>query len=474
MKEKDPMKDSESDGLTTTMTNTLNFGEFFSKCFDGLGCVKVDESWYDKKIRPVNLKPFEREIINTEFILVMRNSTHKNKNEIYYQVLTTDGMALQNAGYIQGKFLFILLHDFTSNGYTGWIKHITKVLKSRTVECNVISVDWHAGSEPPYDQAIANARVVALEVTHFLKFLRESHNVTLEQVHLIGHGVGAHIAGYVGHELKVKKISGLDPSGPRFDGMPAQVKLDATDADYVEVLHTDVGARCSTKQSDVLSLTRSGLNKGEIIPGCSHKRAFKYYIESLEIEDCTFLGIKCGSYLEFKQGKCTDCGENCRTFGLVTYSKRNNGSYFLQTNSKKPYCLFQYRVNVHIGAKKPDYFGSFEFFLMDQNYRSTKSSMLEHRGFKPGKENSFVFYATVPEMGKIVNAKVGWIEGSRVGWSEGKISLCLINCKRVIDVERLTIQSINSNTIYAQEVALCPDEGITEIQSGDFQEFSVC
>lgn len=53
-------------------------------------------------------------------------------------------------------------------------QHISKVLKSRTKKCNIISVDWHAGAEPPYDQAIANARVVALEIIYFLKFLKVS------------------------------------------------------------------------------------------------------------------------------------------------------------------------------------------------------------------------------------------------------------------------------------------------------------
>lgn len=35
----------------------------------------------------------------------------------------------------------------------------------------MISVDWEAGAEPPFDQAIANARVVALEIIVFINML---------------------------------------------------------------------------------------------------------------------------------------------------------------------------------------------------------------------------------------------------------------------------------------------------------------
>lgn len=37
---------------------------------------------------------------------------------------------------------------------------------------NTISVDWESGAEPPYAQAVSNARVVALEVIGLLKTLK--------------------------------------------------------------------------------------------------------------------------------------------------------------------------------------------------------------------------------------------------------------------------------------------------------------
>lgn len=66
--------------------------------------------------------------------------------------------------------------------------------------------------------------------------------------------------------------------------------------------------------------------------------------------------------------------------------------------------------------------------------------MFNFRDFKPGGDNSFVFYAGVPEMGQIIEAKVGWKDKSN--------SFCLINCQKFIPVESIVIQSINSNSKY--------------------------
>lgn len=50
--------------------NNNNVIDLFSKCFDGIGCIDTDARWYDKKYRPVNLRPAERHIIKTDFLLI--------------------------------------------------------------------------------------------------------------------------------------------------------------------------------------------------------------------------------------------------------------------------------------------------------------------------------------------------------------------------------------------------------------------
>lgn len=41
--------------------------------------------------------------------------------------------------------------------------------------------------------------------------------------------------------LKMRKCAGLDPAGPLFKKWPKNVRLDAGDAEFVDVIHTDAG-----------------------------------------------------------------------------------------------------------------------------------------------------------------------------------------------------------------------------------------
>ena len=74
---------------------------------------------------------------------------------------------------------------------------------------NVIEVNWEKGAKfPNYFQAVANTRVVGAQIATLIKTL----GVDVGRVHLIGHSLGAHVAGYAGEKFqsngKIGRITG--------------------------------------------------------------------------------------------------------------------------------------------------------------------------------------------------------------------------------------------------------------------------
>ncbi|KAJ8918549.1 hypothetical protein NQ315_013054, partial [Exocentrus adspersus] len=480
--------------------NLILSEESFSKCFEELGCIETNSRWYDSKLRPVNLPPVDRHIIKTDFLLIKLNKSHSDN--LLYNNMMAKYNSIVSAGYNNDSDIIILIHDFTANGYTGWVKHLAKVVLDKTPHKNIISVDWQRGAEPPYDQAISNARVVALEIILLLKELKEKADVDFSQVHVIGHGVGAHIAGYVGTTYNsIKKITGLDPSGPRFEGLPDLVKLNPTDAKYVEVLHTDAydsrsqGAREAMGHSDfyvnnglqqpdcpmnttfpeLISIERNSLNGGQISPGCNHKRAFKYFIEAVTGQDCVFLGIKCDSYEDFNDGKCTSCANSngtCRTFGFTTYKNAvAKSSFFVNTAGHPPYCLYVYRVTVSLSPGSDTYFGYFDFILIDDRTHASQANLADanfvDREFHGGSKNTYVYYVQPPRLSKLKEAKVRWNEKKKI--------YCFIYCKQVINVDWVSFKFLGTGkNDEREEEKLCPMGDKTEVENGSYRTFVRC
>ena len=79
---------------------------------------------------------------------------------------------------------------------------------------NVIVVDWKNGArEVNYYQAAANIRVVGAQVSQLLEIFKRVYNIDPASVHVIGHSLGAHAAGYAGEYLEgIGRITGKCPS----------------------------------------------------------------------------------------------------------------------------------------------------------------------------------------------------------------------------------------------------------------------
>lgn len=60
-------------------------------------------------------------------------------------------------------------------------------------------------------------------------------------------------------------VTGLDPAGPYFTNVDAAVRLDPSDAEYVDVIHTDAGRFGTSRKVGHIDFYPNG---GKHQPGC--------------------------------------------------------------------------------------------------------------------------------------------------------------------------------------------------------------
>lgn len=139
---------------------------------------------------------------------------------------------------------------------------------------NVIVVNWSPLSISPYHEARLHIKIVSEQIKLFTIFLKKLMSTSFDKIHYIGHSLGAHIAGYAGlgilkeYNKTISRITGLDPAGPLFEWPyqdPIEEKLDSTDAEFVDVIHTNAD---EMGISDNVGHVDYYPNGGKRQPGC--------------------------------------------------------------------------------------------------------------------------------------------------------------------------------------------------------------
>lgn len=207
---------------------------------------------------------------------------------------------------------------------------------------NLLIVNWHyAARGIVYPRAVANIPIVASYVTRFInEKLIDEAGIDPRRIQLIGHSLGAHLAGFIGKNTrsKVGRIYGLDPAGPCFGSIsgplyPASKRLAPGDAEEVITIHTNTALLGIDKPLGQYSIFVEG---GSVQPGCkgggvlkslqtltfdggdfdtvacSHSRApniLTYRHDQIDSEDdCQLVAYECKDWDSFLQGNCGLCG----------------------------------------------------------------------------------------------------------------------------------------------------------------------
>ncbi|XP_016151442.1 lipase member H [Sinocyclocheilus grahami] len=160
-----------------------------------------------------------------------------------------------------------LIHGYRPTGSPPvWLTQFVQLLLQRR-DMNVIVVDWNRGATNiNYWKVVDNTRKVAANLTDLIQKMKEK-GADLGSIHMIGVSLGAHISGFTGANFKgsIGRITALDPAGPEFNGQPPSERLDPSDAQFVEALHTDMDA---LGYRDVLGHIDYYANGGADQPGC--------------------------------------------------------------------------------------------------------------------------------------------------------------------------------------------------------------
>lgn len=182
------------DQMNITVNTFLSFLAAATVCYGKYGCFS-DNHPFDSSLIAL---PSHPESIGTKFILYTR------ANALKKEVLSVDSnSSVINSTFEPSRKVKFIIHGFTQSGQSEWVKKmVLEFLKKEAM--NVIVVDWGLGSSVLnlYDIAAGNTRLVGVQLAELINALNRTFGVALKKFHIIGHSLGAQIAGFAGEKLR--------------------------------------------------------------------------------------------------------------------------------------------------------------------------------------------------------------------------------------------------------------------------------
>ena len=271
-----------------TATTTLSFILFVlgSRLINGISNITypgigtfTSKDFKHPIYRPIVLLPESPEEIGPLFLL----HTRRNRYEPVKFAYDEDSPQFP-VFFDPKKPTWILMHGFNHHSLKPWMNIFKDTLLDLD-DFNVFIVESRRSeSGISYSLAVANIRVVGIMVGKLVEKLVNqfdtNHTTTnvnsssYESFTLVGHSLGAHIAGYAGKYLNgsIGRIYGLDPAGPFFKNHPdPNSRLWHTDARFVFNIHTNGGTIIpgfSSGMMDTCGHVDLYMNDAHHQPGC--------------------------------------------------------------------------------------------------------------------------------------------------------------------------------------------------------------
>ncbi|XP_014275645.1 pancreatic triacylglycerol lipase [Halyomorpha halys] len=279
------------------------------------------------------------EDVSNEVLFYLYTKEEPNERQ---QLILNDVDVFQSSFFNPDNPTKIIIHGFLDCSTNPMAQTIKNSLLEQE-DVNVILVDWGKIAKGLDYIKIAMETVdIGAFVARFMEFLVEN-GAQLDDFHLIGHSLGAHIAGFAGAGVTngtVARITGLDPAMPGFYNAPSDKRLDRSDAKFVDCIHTCAGMLGLTEAICTADFYPNGGKNMQ--PGCpfydfgrcSHLRSYEYLNESI-IPTHQFPTESCPSPPVRDHSQCEP--SSIKMGYYVSTSAK--GIFYGVTNSKYPFAV---------------------------------------------------------------------------------------------------------------------------------------
>ncbi|EDW75039.1 uncharacterized protein Dwil_GK19961 [Drosophila willistoni] len=267
-----------------------------------------------------------------------------------HQLIINDVKSVQESNFNPKLPTKIIIHGWTMSYQKIPNNELRTAYQSRG-DYNIISIDWSAIAALNYIEAKIKAPRVGASCASFVQFMVNEFGLDVSNLVVIGHSMGAHIAGFCGKDLKtisngqlkLGHIVALDPAFPLYLYDVTDGRLHEDDAKNVICLHTN---GLFKGQLAVMGHTDYYANGGRKQPGCgldldggcAHARAVHFFAEAIRQVSSFAPYAECANYSDFllNNGKCDGL-----TFGVELDDPLDvinlPGIYTFTTKEASPY-----------------------------------------------------------------------------------------------------------------------------------------
>ncbi|XP_053946613.1 phospholipase A1-like [Anastrepha ludens] len=262
-------------------------------------------------------------------------------NQYSGKKITADSKSISSSNFNGDHPTRFVIHGWTQS-YEAVMNKIIRDAWLSNGEYNIIIVDWGRARSVEYASSVVAVPGVGKKVAGMIDYLVKNHGMSLDETEVIGHSLGAQVAGFVGKNVgtgKIHVIVGLDPALPLYSYDKPNQRLNSDDASYVESIQTNGGKLGFLKPIGKGAFYPNG---GEKQPGCgldltgscSHGRSCIYYAEA--IQDNNFLSMRCDDYEDAVKKSCGGQYSGIKMGAVYNY-ELVGGDYYVPVHSTAPF-----------------------------------------------------------------------------------------------------------------------------------------